>query len=207
MNRLFYWAITMVGLTTGVFLVLKSSLGLPDSNQSEYMDGRYLHQRDKVNHGRIKVQEKSIPFVAPVENPGIVRKLEHKGVVNNHGTRHVLKQEHEVKPVIEPWDSRHDQPNLPKTNMRKLDQVRNYSKADEEFKRQRQSKVTQNLNYDDDILYNKLVNKSLHRKPSDLKLEDIFIGVKTTTRYHSSRLGILVKTWFQNAKHQVSFTF
>jgi hypothetical protein len=34
-------------------------------------------------------------------------------------------------------------------------------------------------------------------------LEDIFISVKTTRHYHSTRLKVILKTWFQLAKHQV----
>lgn len=37
------------------------------------------------------------------------------------------------------------------------------------------------------------------------ELEDIFISVKTTGEYHSSRLATLQHTWFQNARDQVYF--
>ena len=36
------------------------------------------------------------------------------------------------------------------------------------------------------------------------RLEDIFISVKTTKRYHSSRLDIILGTWFTLAPKQVS---
>lgn len=40
-------------------------------------------------------------------------------------------------------------------------------------------------------------------KPPTTELDDIFISVKTTKSYHSTRLAIIVKTWFQLAKGQV----
>lgn len=216
-SRLFYWAVTMVVLT-GVFVVFKSSLGLPDDSQSDVPNGHFLRLRDKINHGQKKIQEKSIPFIVPVENPGVVRKLEGN---SNHRTRNVVQEEVEVKPVIEPQDILYKQPYLPKTNMRKLDEVRNFSKVEEEEEGRnlshpkQQKKTTKNFNtsqrkgsqsnnFDDDAIVRKIVNRTLQKKPSELTLDDIFIGVKTTRRYHKSRLDILVKTWFQNAKHQVS---
>lgn len=37
-----------------------------------------------------------------------------------------------------------------------------------------------------------------------LKLEDIFIAVKTTGRFHKSRLALLVETWISRTKAHVS---
>lgn len=41
-------------------------------------------------------------------------------------------------------------------------------------------------------------------KPSTINLNDIFITVKTTKIYHDTRLALIIKTWFQLAKEQVS---
>lgn len=41
-------------------------------------------------------------------------------------------------------------------------------------------------------------------KPPTTELNDIFISVKTTKNYHDSRLSLIIKTWFQLAKSQVS---
>lgn len=41
-------------------------------------------------------------------------------------------------------------------------------------------------------------------KPPTTELDDIFISVKTTKNYHDSRLSLIIKTWFQLAKSQVS---
>lgn len=38
---------------------------------------------------------------------------------------------------------------------------------------------------------------------TNIDLDDIFISVKTTKKFHDSRLKMLVKTWFQLAKEQV----
>ncbi|GLV41719.1 fringe [Carabus blaptoides fortunei] len=43
------------------------------------------------------------------------------------------------------------------------------------------------------------------KKPTITKLEDLFISVKTTKHYHYQRLPIIIKTWFQLAKHQTWF--
>lgn len=42
-------------------------------------------------------------------------------------------------------------------------------------------------------------------KPATTNLNDIFITVKTTKLYHDTRLALIIKTWFQLAKDQVSF--
>lgn len=44
-------------------------------------------------------------------------------------------------------------------------------------------------------------------KPPTTTLNDIFISVKTTKNYHRKRLPIILKTWFQLAKKQVSVLF
>lgn len=41
-------------------------------------------------------------------------------------------------------------------------------------------------------------------KPATTNLNDIFITVKTTKLYHHTRLALIIKTWFQLAKDQVS---
>lgn len=41
-------------------------------------------------------------------------------------------------------------------------------------------------------------------KPITTNLNDIFITVKTTKLYHDTRLALIIKTWFQLAKDQVS---
>lgn len=41
-------------------------------------------------------------------------------------------------------------------------------------------------------------------KPATTNLNDIFITVKTTKLYHDTRLALIIKTWFQLAKDQVS---
>lgn len=38
-------------------------------------------------------------------------------------------------------------------------------------------------------------------------LDNVFLSVKSTKRFHVSRLGPVLKTWFNLAKDQVSFTF
>lgn len=42
-----------------------------------------------------------------------------------------------------------------------------------------------------------------HRSQDLLILEDIFIAVKTTRKYHMSRLELLIKTWISQAKEHV----
>lgn len=41
-------------------------------------------------------------------------------------------------------------------------------------------------------------------KPPSIDLDDIFLSVKTTKGNHDSRLNIIHKTWFQQAKEQVN---
>jgi hypothetical protein len=42
---------------------------------------------------------------------------------------------------------------------------------------------------------------------TNIDLDDIFISVKTTQNYHDSRLKMIIKTWFQLAKEQVTMIF
>lgn len=42
-------------------------------------------------------------------------------------------------------------------------------------------------------------------KPPSIELDDIFLSVKTTKGNHDSRLDVILKTWFQKAKEQVSW--
>ena len=41
----------------------------------------------------------------------------------------------------------------------------------------------------------------------DVTLDDVYISVKTSQKYHQSRLRIVVDTWFEQAKDQVSVVF
>lgn len=41
-------------------------------------------------------------------------------------------------------------------------------------------------------------------KPPNTRPQDVFISVKTTGSYHRARLPVILRTWFQLAKHQVS---
>ena len=49
--------------------------------------------------------------------------------------------------------------------------------------------------------------KNSNKLQSDTKdkelLEDIFISVKTSSKFHESRLGVILKTWFKLAEKQV----
>lgn len=45
-----------------------------------------------------------------------------------------------------------------------------------------------------------------YRSHDKLELKDIFIAVKTTRKYHKSRLELLIQTWVSQAKEQVSTT-
>lgn len=46
-----------------------------------------------------------------------------------------------------------------------------------------------------------------HATPSPLKLTDIFIAVKTTGRFHKTRLVLLLETWISRTKAHVSVSF
>ena len=41
----------------------------------------------------------------------------------------------------------------------------------------------------------------------NITLDDVFISVKTTKHYQNTRLPVILKTWFQLAKEQVSSFF
>lgn len=45
-----------------------------------------------------------------------------------------------------------------------------------------------------------------YKSRDKLELKDIFVAVKTTRKYHKSRLELLIQTWVSQAKEQVSAT-
>lgn len=51
----------------------------------------------------------------------------------------------------------------------------------------------------------KLHSPEAYRTEGSLTLEDIFIAVKTTKRFHQSRMELLLDTWISQASQQVSF--
>lgn len=59
-----------------------------------------------------------------------------------------------------------------------------------------------------------LIKRKIHEfavtatpKPATTTLNDIFMTVKTTKLYHDTRLALIIKTWFQLAKEQVSVMY
>lgn len=71
-----------------------------------------------------------------------------------------------------------------------------------------------NVNLDKNVIVDKKLTEYGHHgavtatpKPPTTVLDDIFISVKTTKNYHDTRLALIIKTWFQLAKGQVSFHF
>lgn len=44
---------------------------------------------------------------------------------------------------------------------------------------------------------------SASRTVESLELKDVFIAVKTTKKYHRTRLELLIETWISEAKEQV----
>lgn len=40
-------------------------------------------------------------------------------------------------------------------------------------------------------------------KPTAIRLDDVFLAVKTTQTNHAKRLNLIAKTWFQMAREQV----
>lgn len=45
------------------------------------------------------------------------------------------------------------------------------------------------------------------RTLESLELKDIFIAVKTTKKYHRTRLELLIETWISEAKEQVRIDY
>lgn len=230
----------MLGLT-GVIVVTTSKGNHHDRRGGTYTNGHLLRQRDSINHNvgqASHVLDKSKPFVAPVEFPAVVIEK----TSSHFRTKHLQNNRIE-SPDLDATDQSNQQDHLPiglpqslpKTNMRKLGQVRNISKFEENQKRyssQRRRKIDSNQvdletstnsnisqelqtkGHEDSVAHpsgktnistGQSSNQTVHRKQLPLKLEDIFIGVKTTTRYHQSRLNVLYKTWFQQAKRETYF--
>lgn len=59
----------------------------------------------------------------------------------------------------------------------------------------------------DSIVLGKVGGLSGLRTSESLELKDIFIAVKTTKKYHRSRLELLIQTWISQAKEQVRLDY
>lgn len=91
------------------------------------------------------------------------------------------------------------------------------SKSPKEFqfaKRQEgKSEITRNdvhkrtTDSKDSIVLEKVGGLSGLRTLESLELKDIFIAVKTTKKYHRSRLELLIQTWISQAKEQVRLDY
>ena len=53
----------------------------------------------------------------------------------------------------------------------------------------------------------KIVHKAIeYEKKRNSTLDDVFISVKTTKKFHESRVSLQLETWFNLAREQVSFS-
>ncbi|KAF6203686.1 hypothetical protein GE061_002019 [Apolygus lucorum] len=57
--------------------------------------------------------------------------------------------------------------------------------------------------YDNNVV--EVLRATATPSPSATSVSDLFISVKTTVHYHQARLPVILKTWFQLAKHQTWF--
>ncbi len=65
--------------------------------------------------------------------------------------------------------------------------------------------ATTESNIKDDIRFSSYHQQQLNTPTvPTIELDDVFISVKTTKDYHDNRLSMIIKTWFQLAKDQVS---
>jgi len=60
-------------------------------------------------------------------------------------------------------------------------------------------------NFSQSILFRKIQSSTIKPVIQEMSLEDIFISVKTSQKFHDSRLKVILKTWFQLAKANTYF--
>lgn len=83
----------------------------------------------------------------------------------------------------------------------------------QERNREGKSEITRNAVHKrttdskDSIVLGKVGVLSGLRTLESLELKDIFIAVKTTKKYHRSRLQLLIQTWISQAKEQVRLDY
>lgn len=100
--------------------------------------------------------------------------------------------------TLKPVDSKHRLEFYQFRTKRKQRSAKSLTEESEELKYQTEEKRTTQ----------KQVARTTRRseKSGHTKLEDIFIGVKTSKKFHSDRLQLLVDTWIALAKEQVFTT-
>lgn len=60
-------------------------------------------------------------------------------------------------------------------------------------------------NFSQSIIYRKLQSSTVKPVVQKMTLDDVFISVKTSKKFHESRLKVILKTWFQLAKANTYF--
>jgi len=81
----------------------------------------------------------------------------------------------------------------------------NYLVAAEQLLRQQPRRVISYIPQEISEFTSEIPSATATVKPTATSLDDVFISVKTTGRYHQNRLSIILKTWFQLAKAQTWF--
>ena len=68
----------------------------------------------------------------------------------------------------------------------------------------------ENLDSESDFVFRRAVHKvswssnlQSHRQPKQFGLEDVFVSVKTSEKFHSTRLKVILDTWYNLAPKQV----
>ena len=78
--------------------------------------------------------------------------------------------------------------------------------------RTKRSALENNFNSESDFVFRRALHKvswtsnrklQSHRQPKQFGLDDVFVSVKTSEKFHSTRLKVILDTWYNLASKQV----
>ena len=79
---------------------------------------------------------------------------------------------------------------------------KSFAAADDELRSKRSATIVKNSQISDEPFFRPALHKIKLKK--SVGLDDVFISVKTSKKFHSTRLKIILETWFNLAPNKVT---
>ena len=77
-----------------------------------------------------------------------------------------------------------------------------FTAADDDLRQKRSTAIVINV---ERLLFRPALHKASPAPHPSLSLDDVFVSVKTSQKFHQKRLKVILDTWFNIAPHKVKF--
>ena len=77
-----------------------------------------------------------------------------------------------------------------------------FTAADDDLRNKRSTAIVNNV---ESLLFRPALHKASPAPHPSLSLDDVFVSVKTSQKFHQKRLKVILDTWFNIAPHKVKF--